>query len=74
MEKHEITKEEQKQLDLKIRAITAGLVVELEPHEADILGVEGFDEISPDDPEYQDLLDSRFDSCEYNLDECMKEN
>lgn len=56
------------QLHRKERAITAGLVVQLEPHEADALGVIAFDEV-PDDPEaLQDLLDSRFDPCEFDLD------
>lgn len=58
---------DKEQLELKERAITAGLVVELEPDEADALGVIAMDEISPDDPNYQDLLDSRFDSCEFDL-------
>lgn len=57
------------QLRLKERAITAGLIVELEPDEADALGVLGLDEISPDDPEYQDLLASRFDPCEFEEDD-----
>lgn len=55
-------------LERKERAITAGLVVELEPHEAEALGVAGMDELPSDDPELeQDLLDSRFDDCEFDL-------
>lgn len=56
------------QLAHKERAITAGLVVELEPDEADALGIAGMDVLPPGDEKLeQDLLDSRFDECEFDL-------
>ena len=54
------------EFDLKKRAITAGLVVEVDPDEADILGIAAMDVISEDLE--QDLMISRFDLCEHDLD------
>ena len=56
-------------LEVKKRAITAGLVVELEPDEADALGIAAFDELGEGDEELeQELLESRFDPSEYSED------
>lgn len=55
-------------LELKERAITAGMVVELTPDEADALNVQGMEELPQDDPQFeQDMLDSRFDPCEFDV-------
>ena len=49
-------------LEVKKRAITAGLVVELEPDEADALGIAAYDQLGEGDEQLeQDLLESRFD-------------
>lgn len=58
------------QLKLKERAISAGLVVELEPHEADALGIAGYDEITSEEEE-KHMLDSRFDACEFEMDDLV---
>ncbi|MDO4643909.1 MAG: hypothetical protein Q4A74_08715 [Cardiobacteriaceae bacterium] len=60
----QLTQEEIKNIEFKKRAITAGLVVTLDPHEADCLGITSLDEVSDD--EEKDLLDSRFDPSEYS--------
>lgn len=54
-------------LELKEQAITAGLVVELDPDEADALRVDAMEEAPTDPAELQALLDSRFDPCEFDL-------
>lgn len=52
-------------LTLKKRAITAGLVVELDPQEAEILGVDGMDQLESEQLRQEaELLASRFDPCE----------
>lgn len=51
--------------DLKKRAITAGLLVDVDPDEAEILGIAAMDVVS-DDVE-QALMSSRFDPCEHDL-------
>lgn len=53
------------EFDLKKRAITAGLVVDVDPDEAEILGIAAMDVVS-DDVE-QELMSSRFDPCEHDL-------
>lgn len=54
-------------LALKKRAITAGLVVELDPQEAEILGVDGMDQLDPEQLQQEaEWLASRFDPCEYD--------
>lgn len=54
-------------LTLKKRAITAGLVVELDPQEAEILGVDGMDQLDPEQLQQEaEWLASRFDPCEYD--------
>lgn len=69
---HVPTKEQLQSIDrleVKKRAISAGMVVALDPDEADRLGIQGMDTINPDDENLeQQLLDSRFDSCEFELD------
>lgn len=54
------------EIDLKKRAITTGLVVDVDPEEADMLGIAAMDVVS-DDVE-QELMSSRFDPCEHDLD------
>ncbi len=55
-------------LKLKERAITAGLVVELTPDEADALHIDAFDKLPAGDEKFeQDMLESRFDPCEFDL-------
>lgn len=53
-------------IDLKKRAITAGLVVDVDPDEAEILGIAAMDVVS--DNVEQELISSRFDPCEHDLD------
>lgn len=54
-------------LTLKKRAITAGLVVELDPQEAEALGVDGMDQLDPKQLQQEaELMASRFDPCEYD--------
>lgn len=56
-------------LDIKERAITAGLSVDLDVDEAERFGIDGFDVLDPNDEELEaDLLESRFDPCEFDLD------
>lgn len=54
-------------LELKQRAITAGMVVELTPDEADALNVQGMEELPHELQFEQDMLDSRFDPCEFDI-------
>lgn len=69
---HVPTKEQLQSIDplkVKERAITAGLVVELEPHEADALGIAAFDSLGEGEEQLeQDLMMSRFDPSEYSVD------
>lgn len=69
---HVPTKEQLQSIDplkVKERAITAGLVVELEPHEADALGIAAFDSLGEGEEQLeQDLMMSRFDPSEYSGD------
>lgn len=57
-------------LELKERAITAGMVVELMPDEADALCVDAYDVIdeTTDEQYAKDMEESRFDPCEFDLD------
>ena len=52
------------QLRRKLRAVTAGMIVEFEPHEMEAAGIHG-------EPFYGDESEmweeSRFDECEYDL-------
>ena len=56
----------EEQLLVKQQALLSGLIIELEPNEADFLEVSLMEEISPQEPDFEHLLNSRFDPSEFN--------